>query len=116
MQSQRKNHGRAVLQHAGYRSQSHAQTPVISVPGQPRKIEVFSAGCPLCNETVEAVKAAVANCGCEVIERRCSGTECCGEAKKYGVKAMPTVVVDGRIMFEGRITREQAASLTLPAR
>jgi len=83
---------------------------------QPRKIEVFSAGCPLCNETLEAVKGAVEDCGCEVIERRCSGTECCDEAKQYGVKAMPTVVVDGRIMFEERVTRDQAASLTLRPR
>lgn len=28
---------------------------------------------------------------------------------------MPTVVVDGRIMLEGKITREQAATLTQPA-
>ncbi len=80
-----------------------------------RKIEVFSAGCPLCNETLELVKNAVNDCGCEVIERRCSGTECCDEAKQYGVRAMPTVVVDGRIMFEGRITQEQAATLSRAA-
>ncbi len=84
------------------------------MPNQPRKIEVFTAGCPICTETLEVVKRAVADCGCEVVERRCTGTECCGEAKQYGVNAMPTVVVDGRIMFEGRVTREQAASLTLP--
>lgn len=77
-----------------------------------RTIEVFSAGCPLCNETLELVKNAVSACGCKVIERRCTGNECCDEAKDYGVKAMPTVVVDGRIRFEGRITREQAATLT----
>jgi len=36
----------------------------------------------------------------------------CEEGKAYGVRAMPTVVVNGAIMFEGRITREQAALLT----
>ncbi|PZR79486.1 MAG: thioredoxin family protein [Chthoniobacterales bacterium] len=80
-----------------------------------RKIEVFTAGCPLCNETLELVKNAVTDCGCVVIERRCSDDEQCDEAKQYGVKAMPTVVVDGRVMFEGRISREQAATLTLAA-
>ncbi len=80
-----------------------------------RKIEVFTAGCPLCDETLELVRNAVAGCGCEVIERRCSGTECCDEAKQYDVKAMPTVVVDGRILFEGKISREQAATLTQAA-
>ncbi len=73
---------------------------------------MFSAGCPLCNETLGLVKNAVVNCGCEVIARRCTRAECCDEAKQYGVKAMPTVIVDGQIMFEGRITREQAATLS----
>jgi protein-disulfide isomerase len=36
----------------------------------------------------------------------------CEEGKAYGVRAMPTFVVNGAIMFEGRITREQAALLT----
>lgn len=81
-----------------------------------RTIEVFTAGCPLCHETLRLVKDAVADCDCEVIERRCSGTECCDEAKQYDVKTMPTVVVEGRIKFEGRITREQAAWLTRPGR
>lgn len=76
-----------------------------------RKIEVFTAGCPLCNETLELVKQSVATCGCEVIERRCTGDECCGLAKDYGIRAMPTVVVDGQIMFEGRISAAQAALL-----
>ena len=76
-----------------------------------REIEVFSAGCPLCNETLERVRQAVASCGCKVIERRCTETECCAEAKQYGVKTMPTVVVDGQIVFEGRVSAAQAALL-----
>jgi glutaredoxin 3 len=77
-----------------------------------RTIEVFTAGCPLCAETLSAVKNAVANCGCEVIERRCQGSELCAEAKEYRVTKMPTVVVDGQIVFEGRVTPAQAAILT----
>ncbi len=77
-----------------------------------RRIEVFTAGCPLCLETLSAVKKAVARCGCEVIERRCQEPELCPESKQYGITKMPTVVVDGAIVFEGRITREQAALLT----
>ncbi len=76
-----------------------------------RKIEVFTAGCPLCDETLTLVTQAVAACGCEVVERRCSGTECCDEAKRYGVRAMPTVVVDGAIVFEGKISKAQARLL-----
>jgi hypothetical protein len=77
-----------------------------------RKIEVFTAGCSLCTDTLRLVKEAVASCGCEVIERRCPPEGVCAEGKAYGVRAMPTVVVDGSIIFEGRITREQAALLT----
>jgi hypothetical protein len=36
----------------------------------------------------------------------------CDEGKAYGVRAMPTVVVDGAIIFEGRVTCEQARLLT----
>ena len=77
-----------------------------------RKIEVFTAGCSLCNDTLRLVKDVVASCGCEVVERRCPPQQMCEEGKAYGVRAMPTVVVNGVIMFEGRITREQAALLT----
>jgi hypothetical protein len=76
-----------------------------------RRIEVFTAGCPLCNETLELVKQAVSACGCEVVEKRCTETHCCDEAKRYGVRAMPTVVADGQIMFEGRLRAAQAALL-----
>ncbi len=77
-----------------------------------RKIEVFTAGCPLCNEALTLVQEAVSKCGCEMIERRCAGTECCDEAKNYGIKMMPSIVVDGQIIFEGSITRAQAALLS----
>ena len=76
-----------------------------------KRIEVFSAGCPLCRETLELVRNAVSDCGCEVIERTCTGETCCAEAKQYGVRTMPTVVVDGQIVFEGRINAAQAALL-----
>lgn len=76
-----------------------------------RTIEVFTAGCPICDETLKLVKDAVEGCGCDVIERRCTGEECCPEAKGYGVKAVPTIVVDGVIAFEGRPSREWAEKM-----
>jgi hypothetical protein len=76
-----------------------------------RKIEVFTAGCPLCDGTLKRVKTAVAQCDCEVIERRCTGDEQCEEAKRHGVRAMPAVVIDGNLVFEGRISEAQAALL-----
>lgn len=69
-----------------------------------RTIEVFTGGCPLCNDTLELVRNAVRECGCEVVERRCTGEKCCPEAKSYGIKAVPTIVVDGVIAHEGKPT------------
>lgn len=76
-----------------------------------RKIEVFTAGCPLCNDTLKMVKEVTRDCGCEIIERRCSGSECCDEAVRYGVRTVPTVAVNGNIVFEGRPTMEQARTI-----
>ena len=74
-----------------------------------RTIEIFTAGCPLCTETVQAVKQAVASCGCNVVERNVSSAE----AKQYGVRAVPTIVIDGQIAYEHKPTAQEIASLTL---
>lgn len=74
---------------------------------------MFTAGCGLCSETLNLVRASVSACGCEVIERRCEGDELCDAAKQYRITKMPTVVVDGQIAFEGRITKAQAELLRL---
>lgn len=76
-----------------------------------RTIEVFTAGCPICRETLNLVRQTVASCGCEVIERRCEGETCCAPAVSYGIKALPTIVVNGKVIFEGRPTPEQASQL-----
>lgn len=76
-----------------------------------RTIEVFTAGCPVCRETLDTVRAAVADCGCAVVERRCEGDTCCEPAQRYGIKAQPTIVVNGEIVFEGKPTPEQARTL-----
>lgn len=71
------------------------------------KIEVFTADCPLCLDTLKAVKEATRECGCEVIERRCEGKKCCEPAKNYGIKAVPSIVIDGKIGHVGRLTAEE---------
>lgn len=72
-----------------------------------RVIEVFSAGCPLCDETVVRVRQAVAACGCTVIVRAPDGPE----AQQYGIRAVPAIVVDGQLLFTGVPTQEQANAL-----
>lgn len=74
-----------------------------------RTIEIFTAGCHLCAETVAAVKQAVSVCGCDVIEQNVSSDA----ARRYGVRAVPTIVIDGQIAFERKPTDQEIASLTL---
>jgi len=65
-----------------------------------RTIEVFTAGCPVCAETVKQVKEAA--CGdCEVIvydlNAGCETNICRDKAKEYGVKSVPAVAIDGKL-------------------
>ncbi|RKX26188.1 MAG: glutaredoxin [Candidatus Zixiibacteriota bacterium] len=67
---------------------------------QKRKIEVFTAGCPVCEETVKQVKE-VACSSCEVIvydlNKGCETNECRDKAKEYGIKSVPAVAIDGKL-------------------
>ena len=71
------------------------------------KIEVFTANCPLCLDTLKAVKKATKECGCEITEHRCEGEECCGPAKSYGIKAVPCIVMDGKVKHTGKLSAEE---------
>ena len=65
-----------------------------------RIVEVFIAGCPLCDEAVKLVRAtACPNCEVKVYDLRkgCATNECRDLAARYGVQAVPAVVVDGQI-------------------
>jgi len=60
-----------------------------------RKIEVFTAGCPLCDKAVKLVKSlACENCEVTVYDLRKRGIQ---KARRYGVTSVPTVVINGKI-------------------
>ena len=61
-----------------------------------KKIEVFSAGCSTCKETIELVKR-IAGSSHEVVIRDMHKSEIASKAKKYGVRSVPAVVVDGKL-------------------
>lgn len=61
-----------------------------------RKIEVFSAGCPACDEVVALVQK-VACPACEVSVLDMNDSNVAGRAKGLGIVSLPTVVVDGKI-------------------
>ena len=66
-----------------------------------RKVEVFTAGCPVCEPVVELVKkAACPSCDVVVYDLNagCATNECRNKAKQYGVSRVPAVVVDGKLL------------------
>lgn len=59
-----------------------------------RKIEIFSAGCPACEETIQTVnRIACPSCEVEVLDMH--QPEVATRAGQYGVKSVPAVVIDG---------------------
>lgn len=61
-----------------------------------RKIEVFTAGCPCCDEAVTAVKAAACP-SCDVQVRDMKDPSVAAAAKRYGINRVPAVVIDGKL-------------------
>ena len=61
-----------------------------------RKVEVFSAGCAVCNETIEAVKREACP-SCEVIVHDMKDMQVVRRAKELGIRSVPTVVIDGKL-------------------
>lgn len=61
-----------------------------------KKIEVFSAGCSTCNETIELVKR-LAGSSHEVVVHDMQKSETATKAKNYGVRSVPAVVIDGKL-------------------
>jgi thioredoxin family protein len=80
-----------------------------------RNIEVFTAGCPLCDPVVNMVKeTACENCEITVYDliEQCEDEICLDKVKAYGVKNVPSVVVDGKLLdcCNREITREDLIS------
>ena len=61
-----------------------------------KKIEVFSAGCRPCKETIEMVKR-LAGSSHEVIVHDMQKNDMAKKATEYGVRSVPAVVVDGKL-------------------
>jgi glutaredoxin len=74
------------------------------------KIEVFTASCPICKETLELVERVKCE-KCTLTEynlyEKCADRTCLELARHYGVKQVPTVVVDGEVAIRGKPTEAQ---------
>jgi len=61
-----------------------------------RRIEIFSASCPACEETIQMVNAlACPSCDVQVLDMR--QEDAATKAKEYGIKTVPAVVIDGKL-------------------
>ena len=61
-----------------------------------RMIEVFSAGCAACEETIEMVRS-IACSSCEVTVLDMRDVRVAGRAKALGIRSVPAVVIDGKL-------------------
>jgi len=61
-----------------------------------RQIEVFSAGCSVCEETIEMVnRIACPSCEVTVLDMR--NPDVASRAKDLGIRSVPAVVIDGKL-------------------
>jgi glutaredoxin len=61
-----------------------------------RKIEIFSAGCATCRETVELVKR-IAGSDHDIEVHDMHQAHIAAKAKQHGIQSLPSVVVDGKL-------------------
>jgi glutaredoxin 3 len=61
-----------------------------------RKIEVFSARCPICKETVDMVNRLKCD-SCEVSVLDMIQPAVMSRAKTIGIRSVPAVVIDGKL-------------------
>lgn len=60
-----------------------------------RQVEVFTAGCPVCEPAVSTVKElACPDCEVTVYDLRSEGAD---KARQYDLKTVPAVVIDGEV-------------------
>ena len=60
------------------------------------KVEVFSAGCALCEEVIDVVRRE-AGSSSEVIVHNMLDARSLARAEKLGIRSVPAVVIDGKL-------------------
>jgi len=61
-----------------------------------RKIEIFSAGCAACEETINLVNSlACSSCEISIFDMKDTGVA--SRAKKLGIRSVPAVIIDGKL-------------------
>ncbi len=62
-----------------------------------RKVEIFSAGCGICKEAIQLIeKLACPSCQVEILDMQKGQVS--ARAKQLGVRSVPAVAVDGKLV------------------
>jgi len=61
-----------------------------------RKVEVFSAGCALCEEVIDVVRRE-AGSSSQVIVQNMMDARSLARAEEFGIRSVPAVVIDGKL-------------------
>jgi hypothetical protein len=68
----------------------------------PHKVEVFSAGCAVCQEAVQEIRREASLSSWEVVVLDMHDPGVAARAKDLGIRSVPAVLIDGRIADWGR--------------
>lgn len=61
-----------------------------------RKVEIYSAGCPACEDAINLVND-IACASCEVTVHDMKDSAVANKARTLGIKSVPAVVIDGKL-------------------
>ncbi|MHA1188452.1 MAG: thioredoxin family protein [Candidatus Heimdallarchaeota archaeon] len=75
------------------------------------KFEIFTAGCSFCQTALKLLKEAICE-KCQIIEYNLNkSADAVILAKKYNIKSVPSIVVDGELRFEGIPSPEEIKAI-----
>ena len=76
------------------------------------KVELFTAGCRLCNEAQFKYSDRFPQWDLEVHRaEECTDGSCCMQAAKYDISAVPALVINGEVMQVGNPTEQDLLRL-----
>lgn len=66
-----------------------------------RKVEIFTANCPVCDPVVGMVKDLACDT-CELtiydLVKQCEDKSCVSKINEYGIKKLPAIAIDGKLL------------------
>ena len=75
-----------------------------------RQVEIFTANCPLCDETVKLVNELACS-SCQVSVYDLSEPADLAKAEQYGINGVPAIAINGRLMLTGKPNTDQLQAI-----